>query len=302
MIHHKAVTIEGRHIERVAELQAAVERLEGFCSHVAHDLRGGLSGIAALAELGHAALEDRNDSGSALRSLQLITQQAHRSIEMLHSLLRLAQTRDSALQIGRVDVQAIAGQVAQEMAVYRGAHRLPLVLARPVPAVEADAGLLYAVLFNLMNNAAKFTRERSDARIEIDSTTSEATVTVCVRDNGIGFDAAAADQLFKPFSRLHGTRYEGTGMGLNIVRHAVERLGGRVWADAEPGHGARFFFTLPLAADDGQATECDAQAEQHTASRERRLAQKEPSGQVKEWAGGSACRPARSTGQRVAPL
>jgi signal transduction histidine kinase len=80
----------------------------------------------------------------------------------------------------------------------------------------------------------------------------EATITVCVRDNGVGFDAARADMLFKPFSRLHGASYEGCGIGLSIVHHAVERLGGRVWADAAPGQGARFFFTLPPGpADDG---------------------------------------------------
>jgi signal transduction histidine kinase len=104
------------------------------------------------------------------------------------------------------------------------------------------------VLFNLINNAVKFTRQRSDGRVEVDGTSSNGTtVTVCVRDNGVGFDAARRDLLFKPFSRLHGARYEGCGIGLSIVRHAVERHGGHVWADGAPGQGASFYFTLPLA-------------------------------------------------------
>lgn len=232
---------------REAELLAAVKRLEAFCSHVAHDLRDALSGIGGLAEIAYSALDERQDCGSAMRSLALISQQAHRSNHMLRGLLRLAQTRDAALEVGRIDVQVVVEQVAQEVAVCHGARSMPKLCVRPMPIVAADADLLHAVLFNLINNAVKFTRERSDPRIEIDATTSDdATATVCVRDNGVGFDAARADDLFKPFSRLHGASYEGCGIGLSIVRNAVERLGGRVWADATPGQGARFFFTLPL--------------------------------------------------------
>ena len=69
-----------------------------------------------------------------------------------------------------------------------------------------------------------------------------------VRDNGVGFDSASAGQLFEPFMRLHGRKFEGHGIGLRIVRRAVERHGGRVWAEAEPDHGAAFHFTLPKAA------------------------------------------------------
>jgi chemotaxis family two-component system sensor kinase Cph1 len=262
---HETDSGEGR-IEREVELQATVKRLEAFCSQVAHDLRDALSGISSLAEIAYAALDEREDCGSALRSLALIAQQAHRSSKMLRGLLRLAQTRDAALQLGRVDVQVMAEQVAHEMTVCHGTHSMPHLCVRPMPMVAADADLLHAVLFNLINNAVKFTRERSDARIEIDATTSdEATVTVCVRDNGVGFDAARADVLFKPFSRLHGANYEGCGIGLSIVHHAVERLGGRVWADATPGQGARFFFTLPLGlADDGQLTHRDRQSDSTT--------------------------------------
>jgi signal transduction histidine kinase len=240
------VAFEDR-LEREAELQATMTQLERFCSHVAHDLRDALSGIVGLAEMGRAALDQRTDCEAALRTLQLIGQQAHRSIEILHGLLRLAKARSAELRIGRVDLQAMAGQIAQEVAACQGAPGMPLVRVLPLPAVAADADLLHTVLFNLISNAVKFTRDRREACIEIDATTSEFMVAVCVRDNGVGFDAASAELLFKPFSRLHGTKYEGCGMGLNIVSHAVERLGGRVWAEAMPEQGARFFFTVPLA-------------------------------------------------------
>ena len=232
---------------RTTELQESVKQLEGFCSRVAHDLRDALSGIGGLAELAYVNLNERQDSGSALYSLSLIAQQANRSSEMLRGLLRLSQTRGAALQISRVDVQAMAEQVAQEVAVCRSAFGMPRVRTRPMPCVAADADLLYAVLFNLIKNAAKFASERDDACIDVEATSDESMVTVCVRDNGVGFDASQANALFKPFSRLHGGSYEGCGIGLSIVRHAVERHGGRVWADSATGQGASFFFTLPVA-------------------------------------------------------
>jgi signal transduction histidine kinase len=127
---------------------------------------------------------------------------------------------------------------------------MPQVRTCQIPCVSADADLVHAVLFNLIKNAVKFGSKRGDAFIEVYAASSDRDmVTVCVRDNGVGFDAARADALFKPFSRLNGASYEGCGIGLSIVRQAVERHGGRVWADAVPGQGASFFFTLPAACE-----------------------------------------------------
>jgi signal transduction histidine kinase len=100
---------------------------------VAHDLRDALSGIAGLAELAHVALDEHQDCGSALRWLSLIGEQARRSNQMLEGLLRLAQTRDAALQIGPVDVQAMVEQVAQEVRLCHGMERMPQMCARPIP-------------------------------------------------------------------------------------------------------------------------------------------------------------------------
>jgi signal transduction histidine kinase len=240
--------IEREVAQRTAELQETVHRLENFCCHLAHDLRDALGGIAGLADIAHEALDERHDSGSALRALPLISQQAHRSAQRLRGLLRLAKaSRDAALQICRLDVRAMAEQVAQEVAVCHAPRAMPQVCAQPMPAVAADADLLYAVLYNLIGNAVKFTRERSDGRIDIDAVPEGGMLAVCVRDNGVGFDPARAAALFQPYSRLHGGRYEGCGLGLSIVRRAVERQGGQVWVTSAPGQGASFFFTLPLA-------------------------------------------------------
>jgi signal transduction histidine kinase len=100
---------------------------------------------------------------------------------------------------------------------------------------------------NLLSNAAKFSRQANAPLIEVDARSAGRSVTVCVRDNGVGFDPAVADRLFDPFYRGHAGRFEGHGMGLHIVRRAIERHGGTVCAQGGDA-GAVFSFTLPEAA------------------------------------------------------
>ena len=247
-VHDDAERIERAVAQRTARLQDTVQGLERFCAQVAHDLRDVLGGIAGLAELAHQSLLERHDDRAALSALPLIAQQAQRSALMLHGLLRLARTRDAPLQLRSVDVSELAGQVAEEVALCRCLRQMPAVVVRPMPMVVADPDLLHAVLYNLVSNAVKFTRDTPGGRIDIDGIVAgDRVLTICVRDNGVGFDRARASALFQPFGRLHGARYDGCGIGLTIVRSAVERHGGVVWADAAPGEGARFYFTLPLA-------------------------------------------------------
>ena len=115
----------------------------------------------------------------------------------------------------------------------------------PMPPCQADPVLLTQVYANLVSNAVKFSRDRDPAVIEIGSGERDGTTTYHVRDNGVGFDMAYADRLFKVFQRLHTEReFEGTGVGLALVQRIVERHGGRIWAEAERGRGACFYFTL----------------------------------------------------------
>jgi signal transduction histidine kinase len=137
--------------------------------------------------------------------------------------------------------------VIEQLRLSADAASLPQFLVRSLPLVDADPALLRAVMSNLIGNAVKFTRDRSDARIEVDAVTSADAVCLQVRDNGVGFDAAAAAAVFAPFHRLHDATYAGHGIGLSIVRRAVERHGGKVWAESSPGQGACFSFTLPAA-------------------------------------------------------
>ena len=117
----------------------------------------------------------------------------------------------------------------------------------PLTSVQADAGLLRQVFVNLIGNALKFSRDAPQPRVRIELVQEPQRVVVAVRDNGAGFDAARAADLFEPFKRLHGAAFEGNGVGLAIVRRIVERHGGSAWAEGRPGQGASFFVGLPNA-------------------------------------------------------
>jgi two-component system sensor kinase len=119
-----------------------------------------------------------------------------------------------------------------------------------LPKVSGDKVLVWQVLYNLMANAVKFTRMRDRAVIEVNCSNSGEYNTYCIKDNGTGFDMRYYDQLFEIFRRLHSTsEFEGTGIGLAIVKKIVQKHGGRVWAEGKPGEGAIFFFTLPADHD-----------------------------------------------------
>jgi len=126
----------------------------------------------------------------------------------------------------------------------------------PLPSVQGDAAALRQVFSNLIGNAVKYTRPRAQAHIGIGCTgTEEGRAVLYVRDDGVGFDMQYAQNLFGVFQRLHrADEFEGTGIGLAIVRQAITRLDGRVWAEAVPDRGATVYFTLPLAVEVGNAT------------------------------------------------
>ncbi len=114
------------------------------------------------------------------------------------------------------------------------------------PPARGDRGLLRQVLSNLLQNAAKFTRDQPSTRIEVGAQLDSGQTVYYVKDNGAGFDARYADKLFGVFQRLHSTeQFDGTGVGLAIVKRVVQRHGGRVWAEGAVNQGATFYFTLP---------------------------------------------------------
>jgi signal transduction histidine kinase len=160
--------------------------------------------------------------------------------QLINDLLSLSQVTRAELNRRPVDLSALAADIGAELRAADPARRASLAI-QPGLACEADANLLRIALDNLMRNAWKFTAGRGDAAIEVGA---EGGIFF-VRDNGAGFDMQYAGKLFQPFERLHGEEeFPGTGIGLAIVERIIARHGGRVWAEAAPGAGATFRFTL----------------------------------------------------------
>ena len=127
-------------------------------------------------------------------------------------------------------------------------ERRVTITAGYLPPCCADRAMLRQVYANLIGNAVKFTRDAPEPRVEIGTVTGGTETAYYVRDNGVGFDMAEAERIFKPFQRLHGAgRYEGSGIGLATVDRIIRRHGGRIWAESAPGEGSTFYFTLPAA-------------------------------------------------------
>jgi signal transduction histidine kinase len=119
----------------------------------------------------------------------------------------------------------------------------------PLPWVRADEVTLGQILANLLSNALKFVPPGTQPRIRFRAESHEARVRLWVEDNGIGIPVDQQGRVFRVFERLHGARYAGTGIGLSIVRKGIERMGGKVGVESEPGKGSRFWIELPRAVN-----------------------------------------------------
>ncbi len=233
--------------ERTADLHDVVAGLESFNRSVSHDLRGPLGGIEG-ATREALRLLDAGDTAAARPLLDAVAEQARHSRELVGSLLELARVGEARLQRVPVALEALVREAVETLRQQTGGAPVPVEL-QPLPTVSADVQLLRPVLLNLIGNALKFSARQQAPRVEIGCRTEPAdgALTVWVRDNGVGFPPERAGELFQPFHRLHGRAFQGHGVGLSIVRRAVERHGGRVWAESRPGEGATFCFSLPAA-------------------------------------------------------
>jgi light-regulated signal transduction histidine kinase (bacteriophytochrome) len=164
--------------------------------------------------------------------------------QLIEDLLNLSRVSRAALELREVDVSELAGQVVADLRSREPARQVEVAVWEDMRA-QADQRLLRAALENLVGNAWKFTAKKEPARIEVGALRDGGATTFFVRDNGAGFDMAYADKLFGAFQRLHAAaEYPGTGIGLATVQRIVSRHGGRIWADAQPGKGAAFYFRL----------------------------------------------------------
>lgn len=223
------------------QLEEKNQELEAFSYSVSHDLRAPLRGIDAFTR----ALEEEHSAAwdeSARRYLRIVRESAGKMEALIEDLLSFARMSRQMMDPAPIDMTALAREAYGEIVRTHPDRRIEFRLAE-LPTARGDRAMIRQVFANLLSNAVKYTGPRETAVIEVGS---EDGTTYFVRDNGVGFDMQYAQKLFGIFQRLHSPQeFEGTGVGLALVERIVRRHGGRVWAEAEPGRGATFRFSLP---------------------------------------------------------
>lgn len=229
--------------QRVFELGIVNQELESFSYSVSHDLRAPLRHVDGFARiLKEEFAADIPEEG--LRYVDCILNAATNMGHLVDDLLNLARIGRQELKRERTDMGDLVKQVIADLPLESGERDIEWRVG-PLPELDCDPGLVKLVLTNLLSNAAKFTRNRPVAIIEIGCGLTNGRPAISVRDNGVGFDPQYADKLFGVFQRLHRQEdFEGTGVGLATVQRIVRRHGGEIWAQSEPGCGAEFSFTL----------------------------------------------------------
>jgi light-regulated signal transduction histidine kinase (bacteriophytochrome) len=230
--------------KRTAELESINKELEAFAYSISHDLRAPLrhmSGFTELLQKNAASVLNEKSQ----RYVGMILESAKKMGNLIDDLLAFsrigrAETHKKVVSLEQL-VQEALGEVRQET---EGRNIVWKVGA--LPALYGDGSMLRLALVNLISNAAKFTRTRAKAEIEIGCQDQKPDhVVIFIRDNGVGFDMKYSNKLFGVFQRLHPTEaFEGTGIGLATVQRIVHRHGGRVWAEGHVDMGATFYFSL----------------------------------------------------------
>jgi len=241
--------LEQRVRERTAQLQAANQELEAFSYSVSHDLRTPLRAIDGFSKILLDGYADKVDE-EGKRLLRVVRNNTGRMSQLIDDMLQFSRTGRVELNFAAVDMDKLARGVVDELCANGVCAPLQLQIA-PLPPAHGDSSMLRQVFMNLLANAIKFSRGRASPRIEVGAEENNDETVYHVSDNGVGFDMRFADKLFGVFQRLHSvSEFEGTGIGLAIVKRIVTRHGGRVWAEGSPGDGATIYFALPKKEND----------------------------------------------------
>ena len=237
--------LETRIEVRTNALNAKTRELEAFAYSVAHDLKAPLRGIDGYTSL---LLEDYMQTldPEGLRFLHTIQNATNEMNQLIDDLLTYSRLERQELETAPVELAPVINSLVEEKRREATERPIDFVVDVNGSIVLADMSGLAQSLRNYLDNAIKFTGKVPQPRIEVGSKESAESCMLWVRDNGIGFDMKHHDRIFDIFQRINGTdEYPGTGIGLAIVRKAMERMGGRAWAESEPGQGATFYLEFP---------------------------------------------------------
>jgi signal transduction histidine kinase len=245
--------LEQKVAKRTIQLESLLKEHEAFNYTVSHDLRAPLRHISGFSAI--LAEELGNDAPPQCRGyLQRIRTATGRMGELIDDLLEFSRISREEMRMERVDLSRHAHEIVSMLRDTEPERTVEVIIA-PDLVTNGDTTLLHIVMQNLLSNAWKYTGRTAAGRIEVGKVTVDGEDAFFIKDNGTGFDMAYKDKLFVAFQRLHGSDYEGTGIGLATVERIIMRHDGSVWAESEPGQGAVFYFRLP-GASPSQTASC----------------------------------------------
>ncbi len=240
--------LEQRVAERTADLEAANKELESFSYSVSHDLRTPLRAIDGFSNI---LLEDYAGKLDAegKRLLTVVRDNTSRMGQLIDDILKFSRTGRLEINYSDIDMEQLAYSVFVELRTIVVGDKLQLEIEH-LPPARGDGAMMRQVFVNLLSNAIKFSRNKEHIIIKVGGSVDGNEVVYYVKDNGAGFNMQFSGKLFGVFQRLHGVNeFEGTGIGLAIVKRVITRHGGRVWAEGKINEGATFYFALPVKKD-----------------------------------------------------
>jgi signal transduction histidine kinase len=245
-LQQHALHLEDTVAERTSRLRETVEELEAFSYSIAHDMRAplrALQGFASILNTDYVSLLDE----TARHYLQRIASAARRMDTLILDILNYGKVMKRELELRPVQVEDLIREILSSYPALDPAQA-DICLQTPLPPVLANEAALTQIVSNLLGNAVKFVAPGVRPQVLIRAEMENGSVRLWFEDNGIGIPKESQDKLFNIFTRLNRLElYEGTGIGLAIVRKAAERMGGQVGVESEPDRGSRFWVRLKLA-------------------------------------------------------
>lgn len=237
--------LERRVCERTHALEKTVAELEAFSYSLSHDMRAPLRTIESFSEIVLKDYGEKIESRGA-DLLKKTIRAAERMDKLILDLLAFTRVARAPIEIEAVDVHKVIQSIVQDRAEFQ-APRAEIKIETPLLWVAGNETSLAQCITNLLDNAVKFVPQNTVPCVRIYSERHGGGVRLWIEDNGIGIDAHGKTRLFQMFQRMHGEAFPGTGIGLAIVRKAVERMGGEAGVESEPRKGSRFWLQLPEA-------------------------------------------------------
>lgn len=245
MREKEAVILEQKVKDRTRELELVNKDLEAFSYSASHDLRAPLRSILGFAKILEKSTADILNEDNK-NSLKVIQKSALGMDKLIQDLLSLSHSSKKELAKEEINMKALIEEVIADSKSIQKPEQIIEYKIGNIEDIFGDRILLKQVWVNLISNAIKYSGKKSKSEIEISSTTSDKEVTYWIKDNGVGFNMDYANKLFGVFQRLHGqSEFEGTGLGLSLVKRIIERHGGKISAESKEGEGATFYFTIP---------------------------------------------------------